>query len=131
MKKCACRGSFLERFIQPSILLLLNEEPMHGFSILKKLYKSDVMDYSSIDPTGLYRTLKKMEESGLLTSRIETDGGPPGEARLRNHRRGARLPRLLARDAARLPRQDRPPRAGDSGNYRRRHVTAAEFLHLC
>ena len=75
MKKCACRGSFLERFIQPSILLLLNEEPMHGFSILKKLYKSDVMDYSSIDPTGLYRTLKKMEESGLLTSRIETDGG--------------------------------------------------------
>ena len=70
MKKCACRGSFLERFIQPSILLLLNEEPMHGFSILKKLYKSDVMDYSSIDPTGLYRTLKKMEESGLLTSRI-------------------------------------------------------------
>ena len=75
MKKCACRGSFLERFIQPSILLLLNEEPMHGFSILKKLYKSDVMDYSSIDPTGLYRTLKKMEESGLLTSRIDTDGG--------------------------------------------------------
>ena len=75
MKKCACRGSFLERFIQPSILLLLNEEPMHGFSILKKLYKSDVMDYSSIDPTGLYRTLKKMEESGLLVSRIEADGG--------------------------------------------------------
>ena len=48
---------------------------MHGFSILKKLYKSDVMDYSSIDPTGLYRTLKKMEESGLLVSRIESDGG--------------------------------------------------------
>ena len=48
---------------------------MHGFSILKKLYKSDIMDYSNIDPTGLYRTLKKMEESGLLTSRMETDGG--------------------------------------------------------
>ena len=73
MKKCACRGSFLERFIQPSILLLLNEEPMHGFSILKRLYKSDIMDYSSIDPTGLYRTLKKMEEAGLLASRLETE----------------------------------------------------------
>lgn len=75
MKKCACRGSFLERFIQPSILLLLNEAPMHGFSILKRLYKSDVMDYSGIDPTGLYRTLKKMEEAGLLASRVEAENG--------------------------------------------------------
>ena len=72
MQKCACQGSFLERFIQPSILLLLNRGPMHGFSILKSLYKSDLMDYSSLDPTGLYRMLKKMEESGILSSEQET-----------------------------------------------------------
>jgi len=73
MDKCACRGSFLERFLQPSILMLLVKEDLHGFSILKRLYKNEVMDYSSLDPTGLYRTLKKMEESRLLTSEIDTE----------------------------------------------------------
>lgn len=73
MTKCACKGSFLDRFIQPSILLLLNNENLHGFSICKKLLASDIMDYSGIDPTGLYRTLKKMEESGLLISKWDTD----------------------------------------------------------
>lgn len=71
--KCACKGDFLDRFIQPSILLLLNSESMHGFSIYKRLQDSDIMDYSGIDPTGLYRTLKKMEDAGLLTSQWDTD----------------------------------------------------------
>ncbi|MEG1603277.1 MAG: PadR family transcriptional regulator [Cloacibacillus sp.] len=78
MKKCACRGSFLERFIQPSILLILRDEPLHGFSLLKKLYKSDIMDYSSLDPTGLYRMLKKMEEAGLLSSELEMENDTQG-----------------------------------------------------
>lgn len=73
MEKCACMGSFLDRFIQPSILLTLNREKMHGFSVYKKLIESDVIDYKGIDPTGLYRTLKKMEENGLLNSEWETD----------------------------------------------------------
>lgn len=53
--------------------MLLMEEDLHGFSILKKLYASDVMDYSGLDPTGLYRTLKKMERDGLLTSEIDVE----------------------------------------------------------
>ena len=69
--KCACKGSFLDRCVQPSILMLLMKEDLHGFSILKKLYSIEVMDYSSLDPTGLYRTLKKMEEAGLLRSKID------------------------------------------------------------
>ena len=77
MKKCACRRALLERFIQPSILLLLNEEPMHGFSILKRPYRSDIMDYSSMTLPGLYRTLKKMEEAGLL-------GFASGERKIRS-----------------------------------------------
>ncbi len=68
MSKCACQGSFLDRFIQPYILVLLNKEKLHGFSIYKKLLESKAIDYSGIDPTGLYRTLKKMEENGLLKS---------------------------------------------------------------
>ena len=73
MEKCACRGTFLEKFIQPSILMYLTNDNLHGFSILKRLEESDVIDYSGIDPTGLYRTLKKMEEAGLLISEWNTD----------------------------------------------------------
>lgn len=73
MTKCACKGSFLDKLIQPSILVLLSKESMHGFSIHKALIESDVMDYSGIDPTGLYRTLKKMEEAGVLKSEWDTD----------------------------------------------------------
>lgn len=69
MAKCACKGSFLERFIQPYVLLTLSGESMHGFSIYKKLLESEIIDYSGVDPTGLYRTLKKMETNGLIFSK--------------------------------------------------------------
>lgn len=69
MEKCACKGSFLDKLIQPTILMTLYQNPLHGFSILKEMEKSEVMDYSGIDPTGLYRTLKKMETAGLLVSK--------------------------------------------------------------
>ena len=75
MVKCACRGAFLERFIQPSILMFLAKENLHGFSILKKLEQSKAADYSDIDPAGLYRTLKKMEGAGLLASKWDTETG--------------------------------------------------------
>ncbi|MGN1098891.1 MAG: PadR family transcriptional regulator [Christensenellales bacterium] len=68
MKKCACKGSFLDKLLQPTILMLLSQQRLHGFSILKKMEESKIMDYSGVDPTGLYRTLKKMETTGLLTS---------------------------------------------------------------
>ena len=73
--KCACKGAFLERFVQPSILMFLSRENLHGFSILKKLEKSKIADYSDVDPTGLYRTLKKMESAGLLVSAWDMESG--------------------------------------------------------
>ncbi len=69
MEKCACKGSFLERFIQPAILMCLATENLHGFSLLKKLSEEKyISSGGAVDPTGLYRTLKKMETAGLLTS---------------------------------------------------------------
>ncbi len=51
--------------------MLLNEEKLYGFLIYKKLLESEIIDYSGIDPTGLYRTLKKMEGSGVLSAEWE------------------------------------------------------------
>lgn len=72
-ERCACRGTFLDKFIQPSVLILLFEEALTPTEILKKLYKSDVLDYSRLDLTGYYRTLKKMEANGVIESVKEND----------------------------------------------------------
>ncbi|MEA4988790.1 MAG: helix-turn-helix transcriptional regulator [Anaerovorax sp.] len=66
--KCACKGSFLDKFIQPSVLLCLYEEPAYGSLIFKRIMDKNPDTIDSIDPTGFYRTLKKMETSGLLNS---------------------------------------------------------------
>jgi len=68
MTKCSCQGNFLEKFVQPFILMQLYKNKQHGFSIYMKLLESDIMDYSGIDPGGVYRTLNKMEAAGLLLS---------------------------------------------------------------
>lgn len=75
--KCACKGFFLDRLIQPAVLLFLSREDLHGFSLLKKLAESDFMDCEGVDPTGLYRTLRKMEKDGLLSSRWDLSEAPP------------------------------------------------------
>jgi len=71
--KCACRGVYLEKFIQPAILKILFNEPHHGFYILNKLSETSIFEGNTPDPTGMYRTLKKMEESGLLKSEWDTE----------------------------------------------------------
>lgn len=77
VEKCPCRGSFLDRFLQPSILLLLSREELHGFAILKRLREADFASCQGVDPTGLYRTLRKMESAGLIRSRREAQRSAP------------------------------------------------------
>jgi len=71
--KCACKGGYLEKFIQPAILKILFKEPHHGFYILSKLSESSVVGGNAPDPTGMYRMLKKMEAEGLLKSEWDTE----------------------------------------------------------
>ncbi|MCJ7836320.1 PadR family transcriptional regulator [Cuneatibacter sp. NSJ-177] len=70
-QKCACKGFFLDKLIQPAILLLLKDNPTHGFQLLTELTENEMIACDHPDPTGLYRTLKKMEQDGLLSSHEE------------------------------------------------------------
>ncbi len=76
---CACKGKNLDKMIQPVILKILYREPMHGFVIIQKLSESPMYGGTEPDHAGVYRYLKKMEESGLLTSEwdMAEDGGKP------------------------------------------------------
>ena len=63
----SCKGLYLDKLIQPCILIELSKEPCHGFLLMKRLREDGYTD-ESLDPAGFYRNLKKMEKDGYLTS---------------------------------------------------------------
>lgn len=73
MEKCACNGSFLDKFLQPALLVILTRGENHGFQMIADLEQSGMVSGDSLDPAGLYRTLKRMEAGGLVASRWDTD----------------------------------------------------------
>jgi DNA-binding PadR family transcriptional regulator len=71
LKECASLGKTLSRLSQPTILTILAEatEPLHGYVIVQRAANSPMFGGNKPDPTGVYRTLKAMEEAGLVTSK--------------------------------------------------------------
>ena len=74
LKECAELGKSLNRLSQPTILTLLaqSETPLHGYIIVQQAASSPMFGGKKPDATGVYRALKRMEESGLVTSEWET-----------------------------------------------------------
>lgn len=61
-------------FIRPCLLLLLREQPAHGYDLLERLR---TFGFDGSDPGGLYRALRRLEEDGLVHSAWEgSDAGP-------------------------------------------------------
>jgi PadR family transcriptional regulator PadR len=68
----------IERFVEPSLLLLLRERPMHGYELLERL--PDVTgEETRVDVGNLYRVLRALEEDGIVASEWSAD--LPGPAK--------------------------------------------------
>jgi PadR family transcriptional regulator PadR len=52
-------------FLRPCLLLLIAEQPSHGYDLLERLTE---IGYQRAEPGGLYRTLRLMEQEGLIRS---------------------------------------------------------------
>ena len=65
---CSCKGKNLDRMLQAHVLMILYNEPMHGFRLIQELGEKTMFKNSMPDPTGVYRYLKKMEAAGTLRS---------------------------------------------------------------
>ncbi|MDY0167217.1 MAG: helix-turn-helix transcriptional regulator [Thermoguttaceae bacterium] len=63
---CPCTGGTLDRLIQPAILLVLEEGPLHGYRIAERIAKIPGFAGQKPDVSGVYRFLKSMERKGLL-----------------------------------------------------------------
>ena len=74
LRECAELGKSLNRLSQPTILTILAnaKTPMHGYLIVQEAAKSPMFGGKKPDATGIYRALKRMEESGLVTSAWDT-----------------------------------------------------------
>lgn len=58
-------GAMPKNFLRPCVLLLLREDPSHGYELLEKLC---ALGFNRNDPGRLYRALRALEEDGLVRS---------------------------------------------------------------
>ncbi len=61
-------------FLRPCLLLLLREQPAHGYELLERLRP---LSFSGDDPGGLYRALRTLERDGLVHSAWEPSQSGP------------------------------------------------------
>ena len=60
----------VERFLEPALLLLLAERPLHGYELLDVL--PELIDESRVDVGNLYRVLRALEEEDIVSSAKRT-----------------------------------------------------------
>src|SRR5438552_3323064 len=67
----------VERFLEPALLLLLAERPLHGYELLDVL--PELIGEQRVDVGNLYRVLRALEEEGIVSSEWSAD--LPGPAK--------------------------------------------------
>ncbi len=63
-----------KNFLRACLLLLLREQPAHGYELLERLQS---LGFDRDDPGGLYRALRSLEEEELVHSGWEASGSGP------------------------------------------------------
>jgi PadR family transcriptional regulator PadR len=67
----------VERFLEPALLLLLSEQPAHGYELVDRA--AELVPGERPELGGLYRVLRALEEDGLVRSKWDAD--EPGPAK--------------------------------------------------
>ena len=77
LDQCSCSGKHLVRLLKPAILGILAREPVHGYLVAQRLKAMAMFKGQTLDPTGMYRHLKAMEDEGLVASSWDlAESGP-------------------------------------------------------
>ncbi len=80
----------VERFVEPALLLLLRERPVHGYELLD-LIPQLVGERRRVDLGNLYRLLRALEDEGIVTSQWSADIPGPAKRTYRLTPEGQRL----------------------------------------
>lgn len=76
---CPCAGGTLDKLIQPAILIVLAQGPLHGYALAERLSQMPLLGGHKPDGSGVYRFLKTMERKGLVTSSWDTSQTGPAK----------------------------------------------------
>ena len=71
---CRVPDPRVRSFLQPQLLMSLLKKPAHGYELMERLAGQGS---AAVDPGLLYRTLRQLEEEGLVRSAWNTDGVGP------------------------------------------------------
>jgi PadR family transcriptional regulator, regulatory protein PadR len=71
---CRVPDPRVRSFLQPQLLMSLLKKPAHGYELMERLAGEGS---TAVDPGLLYRTLRQLEEEGLVRSAWNTDGVGP------------------------------------------------------
>ena len=72
LQNCACTGKWLDKLLRPYLLWLLAERgPAHGYALRESLRDIRCFQVDGLpDHSGIYRSLKAMEQQGFVVSEI-------------------------------------------------------------
>jgi PadR family transcriptional regulator PadR len=73
---CNCGTDINRRFMRPVLMLLLAEEPVHGYELMGRI-KEFGIGQSGMDPSLIYRLLRHLERGGLAESSLDDSGAGP------------------------------------------------------
>ena len=66
--RCPCSGGTLDKLIQPAILAVLADGPLHGYVLAERLGALPAFAGQQPDVSGVYRTLKAMLRKKLVSA---------------------------------------------------------------
>jgi PadR family transcriptional regulator, regulatory protein PadR len=66
--ECPCTGGTLDKLIQPAILVVLTEGPLHGYRLAERVGGMSLSGGQKPNASGVYRVLKQMEARGFVAS---------------------------------------------------------------
>jgi DNA-binding PadR family transcriptional regulator len=66
--RCPCSGGTLDKLIQPAILAVLADGPLHGYVLAERIGALPAFAGEKPDVSGVYRSLKAMQRKGLVLS---------------------------------------------------------------
>ena len=76
--QCPCVGATLDKLLQPAVLAILINEPLHGYELTRRIGAISHFLDERPDMSGIYRTLKTLEFRGMVTSDWDvSQGGRP------------------------------------------------------
>lgn len=64
--KCSCKGSNLDKLLQPNILMILAKQNLHGYMIIQALERRNLFNDEKADNAGVYRALKTLEDREMV-----------------------------------------------------------------